>query len=110
MARFEPLQKHFQERQVAVAFIAGQKKDGPLGAGRYFKKHALPYPYLLDQPRDVIKAYGVYRPVGVDGIRTAHPSTFLIDRSGRVRWIYVGENQFDRPAPETVLEQVSTLT
>lgn len=109
MTRFESLEKQFQDRQAAVAFVAGQKKDGPLGAGGYLEEHPLSHPYLLDQRREVIKAYGVYRPLGVDGIRTAHPSTFLIDASGRVRWIYVGENQKDRPAMEDVLNEIDKL-
>ena len=109
MARLESIRQQLEERKLSLAFVAGQKKDGPLGAGGYFEKNPLSFPYLLDHRREVIKAYGVYRPVGLDGVRTAHPSTFLLDPSGQVRWIYVGENQTDRPDMELVLEQIDKL-
>ncbi len=109
MTRFESLQRQLAERNVSVAFIAGQKKEGPLGAGGYFKKNPLSFPFLLDRKRETIKAYGVYRPVGLDGVHTAHPSTFVIDASGRVAWIYVGKNQQDRPDPAEVLQQIEKL-
>ena len=109
MTRYGSSVKEFEAAETQVAFVAGQKKDGLLGAGGYFEKHPLPFPYLLDQPRDVVKAYGVYKPIGIDGINVAQPSTFLVDASGSIRWIYVGRSQFDRPDPEDVLKQVAGL-
>lgn len=109
MARYESQRKQFEDRGAGVAFIAGQSEGGLLGAGRYLRKSALAFPYLLDRDRAVIKAYGIYRPIGLDGVRTAHPSTFLLDQAGRIRWIYVGRDQRDRPEPHEVLEQIDSL-
>ncbi len=109
MARYESYLKEFQALQATLVFVAGQKKEGIMGAGGYFEKHALSTPFLLDQRREVIKAYGVYKPFGLDGINVAHPSTFVIDAAGKVRWAYVGKNQFDRPDPEEVLKQVAAV-
>ena len=109
MTRYGSFVKQFETAGTQVAFVAGQKKDGLMGAGGYFEQHPLPFPYLLDQPRDVVKAYGVYKPIGIDGINVAQPSTFLVDASGKIRWIYVGRSQFDRPSPEEALRQVASL-
>ena len=39
----------------------------------------------------------------------AKPSTIVIDREGRIRYAYVGEHRADRPAAETVLDEVRDL-
>lgn len=62
----------------------------------------IPYPILLD-----------INLTGVDqlGIRSelAKPSTYIIDREGRVRFAYVGESIADRPTVDSVLKQLSNL-
>ena len=63
----------------------------------------IPFPILLDI--DLI---------GVDqlGIRAelAKPSTYIIDRNGRVRFAYVGESIADRPSIDSVLSQLEKLS
>ena len=90
---------------MGVAYIAGQSRRGLLGAERYFHKTPISFPYLCDGDRDVLRAYGVYRAVGLDGIRVAHPSVFLLDPAGVVRFLYVGKNQRDRVSPDRLLEE-----
>ncbi len=62
----------------------------------------IPFPILLD-----------INLTGVDqlGIRAelAKPSTYIIDRSGRVRFAYVGESIADRPTVDSVLKQLAAL-
>ncbi len=62
----------------------------------------IPYPILLD-----------INLTGVDqlGIRAelAKPSTYIIDREGRVRFAYVGESIADRPTVDSVLKQLAKL-
>lgn len=62
----------------------------------------IPYPLLLD-----------INLTGVDqlGIRAelAKPSTYIIDRDGRVRFAYVGESIADRPTVDSVLRQLAQL-
>ena len=62
----------------------------------------IPYPILLD-----------INLTGVDqlGIRSdlAKPSTYIIDREGRVRFAYVGESIADRPTVDSVLNQLDRL-
>ena len=62
----------------------------------------IPFPILLD-----------INLAGVDqlGIRAelAKPSTYIIDRQGRVRFAYVGESIADRPTVDSVLKQLAIL-
>ena len=62
----------------------------------------IPYPILLD-----INLKGVDQL----GIRSelAKPSTYIIDRQGRVRFAYVGETIADRPSIDSILTQLAEL-
>jgi peroxiredoxin len=62
-------------------------------------KHAgktYPFPLLCDEDRKVIKAYGVWHPIGIDAFNVAHPASFLIDAKRKVRYSFVGSTQFAR--------------
>ena len=59
----------------------------------------LPFRVISDPNGDVIKAYGVYD----DGTDTAHPTVFLIDKNGVLRFRKTIESLYDRlPADEIV--------
>jgi peroxiredoxin len=66
------------------------------------------YQILSDGDRQVIKSYGVFNPAEHDGI--AHPSVFIIDKGGRVRYAYVGKNPTDRPPDEAIIEALKKIT
>ena len=70
--------------------------------GGEIPNESIPYPVLLD-----------INLTGVDqlGIRAelAKPSTYIIDREGRVRFAYVGESIADRPTVDSVLKQLAQL-
>lgn len=70
--------------------------------GGEIPNEAIPYPILLD-----------INLAGVDqlGIRAelAKPSTYIIDREGRVRFAYVGESIADRPTVDSILRQLDQL-
>lgn len=70
----------------------------------------LPFPWLLDSERDVMKAYGVYNAFSYDALRMAHPTAILIDISGIVRFIYRCSHQWDVPSNATLLDAVRALT
>ena len=105
MAQFESARGELDKAGLRVAFIAGQSCSGLLGAERHFRSHPSSFPYFCDKSRDVLRTYGVYRPVGMDGVRVAHPSVLLIDPQRKIRFIYIGENQSDRLTPEQVLKE-----
>jgi peroxiredoxin len=54
------------------------------------------FPILCDGDRKVVKAYGVWHPLGIDAFNSAHPASFLIDSSKVLRYSFVGSTQFQR--------------
>ena len=49
--------------------------------------------------------YGAYNPsAGV-----AKPVTIIVDKTGRIRWRYVGKDVNDRPRPTAILAQLQRL-
>lgn len=64
------------------------------------------FPILYDPTADVVEKFGVYDLLN-DGLAT--PSTFIIDKSGVIRWKYVGKHIYDRPSAEDVIAQLRRL-
>ncbi|MEO8726784.1 MAG: redoxin domain-containing protein [Acidobacteriaceae bacterium] len=99
----------------AVVFIAAQKRASkvhlpsgdPVG---YFASHSMAYPFLLDEGREVARAYGVYQRMGLNAINIARPATFVIAPGGQIRYIYCGADQADRAPIRQVLECLQTST
>jgi peroxiredoxin len=105
--RFDELEPY--DAQLVVIFPTETDEDAPKLEelnkrikGGEIPNEEIPYPILLD-----------INLTGVDqlGIRAelAKPSTYIIDREGRVRFAYVGESIADRPTVDSVLKQLSQL-
>ncbi|MEM8667848.1 MAG: redoxin domain-containing protein [Planctomycetota bacterium] len=62
----------------------------------------VPFPVLLD-----VNLKGVDQ-LGIRAV-LAKPSTYIIDRNGRVRFAYVGESVADRPTVDSILDQLAQL-
>jgi len=75
----------------------------------YRRVHGLTMPLLIDADRSVIKRYGVYHHLGLTAFNIARPATFIIDRGGCIRFIYVGSGQKDRPAHATIVAELEKL-
>lgn len=65
------------------------------------------YPLLSDPGHRVIDRYGLFNPE--DRRNIPHPSTYVIDRQGVVRWRYLEVNYRVRPSNEVVLEALRAL-
>jgi peroxiredoxin len=102
MAQFEPFKARI-EGIGRVAFVAAEKRGGMFKPESFLQKNTTPFPFLLDEDRAVTKTYGVYQRLRVDAINIARPATFIVDRQGMIRSIYVGSSQFDRWAMEELL-------
>ena len=76
------------------------------GAERAIDYLDLGFPDLFDPEADVIENYGVYDTLN-DGYAT--PSVFFIDKSGDVRWKYIGRHYNDRPTNEQIIAQLEAL-
>ena len=109
MAQFGPMAEEFRKARAGVVFIAAEKRAGMFQPEKFLATHPLEFPFLLDEDRSVTKAYGVYHRLAMDAINIARPATFVVDRGGTIRWIYVGSSQTDRAPMEQVLQQARAL-
>jgi methyl-accepting chemotaxis protein len=73
---------------------------------RYIEETGLPFNILVDESRDVLKAYGVWHRIGLDAWNIARPALFLIDRSGAIRYSFVGERQDEFPSHEEIVREL----
>ena len=102
MAQVEPIKNELAG--TSLVYVAAEKRDGLFHPGKYFAEHPISFPFLLDEDRRVTKAYGVYHAMGIDALNIAHPVTFIVDRQGKIRMIYVGMDQRDRMPVQAILE------
>ena len=106
MAQFEPLKNEIASAGASLVFIAAEKRGGMFKPEGFLQKNPVSFLFLLDEDRSVTKAYGVYHRIGLDAFNIARPATFVVDRAGAVRFIYVGQEQHDRAPSEQVLQAV----
>jgi len=104
MAQLEPMKAEIASTGASLTYIAAEKRGGLFKPEKFLQKHPVSFPFLLDEDRSVTKSYGVYHRVGKDAFNIARPSTFVVDRAGAVRFIFVGQEQHDRAPGEQVLE------
>ncbi|MGA7754668.1 MAG: peroxiredoxin-like family protein [Candidatus Sulfotelmatobacter sp.] len=104
MAELAKMSTAVWQAGATLASIAAEKRDGMWEPEKYLQSHPMPFPFLLDEDRTVVKVYGVYHRIGVDAWDIAHPATLVIDRDGRIRYIFKGESQSDRSPVDEVLK------
>jgi peroxiredoxin len=73
---------------------------------RYVEDKGLPFNILIDESRDVLKAYGVWHRFGLDAWNIARPSLFLIEPSGKIRYSFVAARQDEFPSHEEILREM----
>jgi len=66
-------------------------------------------PLLADPGSSVHEAYGIVKPYHFHRRDMYLPATFLIDKEGTLKWLYIGERNSDRPDRALILEQLSKL-
>lgn len=76
---------------------------------RYIEETGLPFNILVDESRDVLKAYGVWHRFGLDAWNIARPALFLIDRAGNIRYSFIAERQDEFPSHEQIERALDTL-
>lgn len=102
MAQFEPFQQRIKQAG-SLVYIAAEKRHGMFKPEKFLVEHPISFPFLLDEERHVTKTYGIYQRLGLDAINIARPSTFVVDETGIIRFLYVGATQLDRAPVEQVL-------
>jgi len=107
MAQLEP-HKDEIERAGSLLYIAAEKRGGLFKPEKYLAEHPISFPFLLDEDRTVTKAYGIYHWLAHDAINIARPATFIVDRKGMLRFVYVSSDQKDRTDVGLLLENLNT--
>jgi peroxiredoxin len=67
------------------------------------------YPLLSDPDHRVIDRYGIYNPNESKRRPVPHPTTFVIDMDGVVRWKFVEIDYKIRPSNEDILAALAEL-
>ncbi|HET7217749.1 MAG TPA: peroxiredoxin family protein [Vicinamibacterales bacterium] len=93
-------------RGVQVVTVVAQASDV---VRRYVEDSGVPFNILIDESRDVLKAYGVWHRLGLDAWNIARPALFLIDRTGTIHYSFVGERQDEFPTNDEILAQIARL-
>lgn len=109
MAQVEPHKDEITQAGTSLAYIAAEKRRGLFRPAKFLTDHPVSFPFLLDEDRSVTRAYGVYHMVGRDALNIARPATFVIERNGIIRFMYVGGSQEDRAPMADVMEAVRKL-
>ncbi len=76
---------------------------------RYVEETGLPFNILVDESREVVKAYGVWHRAGLDAWNIARPAVFLIARDRSIRYSFVGTSQREFPSHAEILAAVAAL-
>jgi peroxiredoxin len=69
----------------------------------------MPFPFLIDESREVIKKFDVFHYIGFDAFKIARPSLYLINSKGEISYAYVGSSQTDRPAVRETYEMAKKI-
>jgi peroxiredoxin len=85
--------------------VIGISSDPPSTVRGTTKGWRLTFPLLPDPEKKIIRAYGVYNA----NTRLAQPATIILDRQGKVWWVYIGKGYIKRPDAETVLDALRKL-
>jgi len=80
--------------------VLAQNRDA---VRRYVEETGLPFDILIDERRDVVRAYGVWHRIGLDALNIARPAWFLVDQDGSIRWSFIGDQQAEHPTQEEIL-------
>jgi methyl-accepting chemotaxis protein len=83
--------------------------QSPDAVRRYIEETGLPFDILIDETREVAKAYGVWHAWGLDAYNIARPAVFLIDRAATIRYEFVSSRQDQYPSPDEIHRAIGDL-
>ncbi len=69
----------------------------------------LEFPLLSDPDHAVIDRYGLFNPDESQQRPVPHPTVFVIDKTGEVRWKFIEIDYRVRPTNEDILEALAEL-
>lgn len=66
--------------------------------------------FLSDEKAQVIHQWDLVHPhAGIEGADIARPAEYLLDSSGKVRWVNLAESYLVRTRPKQVLQAVEAM-
>jgi peroxiredoxin len=77
---------------------------------RYIEESGFPLNILVDESREVLKAYGVWHRVGLDAWNIARPALFVIESDGRITYSFVAERQHEFPSHDEITSALNRVT
>lgn len=86
--------------------VAGVVAQNPRAVRTFIEETGLPFDILIDERRDVLRAYGVWHRLGIDAWNIARPAVFLIDTDRRIEFSFIGDQQREFPAQEEILAAI----
>lgn len=89
-----------------MALVLCQSREA---VASFFDAEEVPYQVLVDESRDVARAYGVHVLLGLDSVNIARPATFVIDRERVVRFVFVSSVQWEQAEDAPVRDVVAAL-
>jgi peroxiredoxin len=90
----------FREERARILVVVC---EDPRTVERYLAAHPSPLTVLLDQKRLVARAYGVHQRFGLAALNIARPASFLIDRAGFIRRVFVAKLPIETAPVEEIL-------
>jgi peroxiredoxin len=98
---FEKALPEFDSRKIIVIAIS---VDSPTDSEKLRESQGYTFPILSDANDDVIRRWDLVHPHGgINGADIARPAEFLIDASGKIRWVNLTEDFRVRARPQQVL-------
>jgi peroxiredoxin len=84
--------------------------DKPEESRDLSRKAKYTFPLLSDPNAEVIARYGiVHKGAGVNGHDVARPAEFLVDATGKIRWVNFTEDYRVRARPEQLVAAAKGL-
>jgi len=102
------LAEDYEKFKGAGADLVAISVDAPSYAWSMAQTTGAKFQILSDADKKTIISYGILNAEEHDGI--AKPSTFIIDKDGRIRFIYVGANAGDRPEDNALIDEIKKVT
>lgn len=80
--------------------------EDPATVQRYLAAHPTPLTVLLDADRRVARSFGVYQRFGLGAWNIARPASFLIDRAGFIRLVFVAKLPIEAAPLQEILAAI----
>ena len=78
-----------------LAGVLAQDRDK---VRRYIEDTGLPFDILIDESREVLRAYGVWHRIGIDAWNISRPAVFLINADATIAYASISDSQREYPA------------